>query len=400
MKKIILLILLSMGLFPYFENNSFRISASEVAAQMGFGEESGGESGVCVGSHSHFEDREDGSVWEVTCNYSGDCETGERFDEECSDEMVFPPTNGECDPSDPYGECYDDGGGGCDPNDPYGECYNGGSGGGPGGGGSGGIQNLYQGVLPIGHSVHTLSGYQESMLGCNVPPYPDEQLGFDFIERNEHRDALGSTWTTSTDLRLLSEDQLYEKVKDLFTSTSTGDLETVALDMLNHFKNGHGATYSNAILTNAVASNSAFKDWSTKIIDDFISNVRYYNNNINEATTANNFSNLPSLSFNSLSDKVTGLGITVHQVYDANAYLTNLTYDNTTRTYTGTMNFRLRDDFGLDRPDVQVHGNDQMPYGAGGAFKSWYLLQRYRCGNDLYKSFETRVNISVQFETH
>jgi len=55
-------------------------------------------------------------------------------------------------------------------------------------------------------------------------------------------------------------------------------------------------------------------------------------------------------------------------------------------TYTGTLHFTFKDNFGLDEKDLNKYG-----FIAG--FRSWYILQHYDKFNSKYKPFKTIVSI-------
>lgn len=364
MKKAILLVLLLMGLVPYIENGSLHLG-TKVMAQIG--EEADPDISVCVGESTFSQTLSDGSVLSEHCTFSSNCVTGEKYDEDCTTTFTPPTDAGDDDPDDPYG----------------------GGTGGSTGGGSGNAPTLliYHNYLPIGLTGHTLSYYQESMQSCDNPAA--NSLGFDFTEVVNRTTEYGMPYTTTNDLMSFSNSDLKQRVKDLFEWTSMGSMETVALDMLERFYSGNGSPYSNSQLPSIVASSSAFDDWSNNVINTYIQNLR---SNGNDVTTAGSFP-LQELKFDGLGYNMGGLGITLHSVWETNVYVNNLVYNSSTNTYSGTVTFALKDDFGLDRNDVVSNLNREIPPGASSAFKAWYILQHYRCS----KPFETNVIISKSF---
>ena len=56
-------------------------------------------------------------------------------------------------------------------------------------------------------------------------------------------------------------------------------------------------------------------------------------------------------------------------------------------SYSGTLRFIFKDNFGLNDPDVEQYGK----YHDG--FKSWFILQHYDEYNEKYKPFKTVVKI-------
>ena len=79
--------------------------------------------------------------------------------------------------------------------------------------------------------------------------------------------------------------------------------------------------------------------------------------------------NTPLPKFNNY-DWLNGLGAAVHDVYAVQVTLSNLEFKG--EDIRGTLTYKIQDHFGLDRPDVDGKGFENlMPY------RSWFLLQRY-----------------------
>lgn len=100
--------------------------------------------------------------------------------------------------------------------------------------------------------------------------------------------------------------------------------------------------------------------------------------------------------FNSAADKVQGLTIAVNDVWAGKAEIA--TYEKFGDFYKGTIKVTLYDHFGLDYPDI---GPDPTTgrvkfYGLASGFRSWFVLQHYKCF--AYKPFLTVIELSYPFQ--
>ncbi|MFV0306098.1 MAG: DUF3289 family protein, partial [Moheibacter sp.] len=187
---------------------------------------------------------------------------------------------------------------------------------------------------------------------------------------------------------LKNDTTLKAYMNQLMTSLSIGDMETVALEMSSKFQNGSGGTYSSSILNKKVKENTAF--------------ITYHYNFLNELKLklkSNDFSpkgmepiSMKLLNFSSFVDKVSGLGITIHQVWSVKAEIKNYFYNKCNCFYGFDLEYTFYDHFGLDWDDIVKHGSDRIPqYHTGDFFKAWYILQHYRSA----KPFITEIKNSV-----
>ncbi len=181
-----------------------------------------------------------------------------------------------------------------------------------------------------------------------------------------------------------------------------GNMQDVALDMLNHFKNGSGTNYSNPLLTAKVAQDETFQNWANTVIDDYLTAIKNNNGLLSTTTSTPAAIKLadPNGSLNQMLNCAGGLGITLDAITETNILLTNLRFNYTTNKYEGTMKFVLKDEFGLDADDILVNGERDIPPGAGEAFRAWFILQHYRCGGASTinaKPFTTQLELTINF---
>lgn len=173
----------------------------------------------------------------------------------------------------------------------------------------------------------------------------------------------------------------------LMESLAMGEMETVVLSMQKHFAAGTGGIYKNTTLDRHVESNPAFKTYHESFKSKLQSSLKAVDYNLNNQHTV--LMNL--LNFSSLMDKITGLGIAVHQVWSVKAEIKNYTYYKSKRYWTGDLHYTFYDTYGLDWEDILKHGNDRIPqYQTGNCFKAWYILQHYRNA----KPFITEMNVT------
>lgn len=189
---------------------------------------------------------------------------------------------------------------------------------------------------------------------------------------------------------LLNNDTLKRYLNQLMESLSIGRMETVALEMADRFANGVGGTYKNDILDDTIANNPAFVSYHYNFLKEVkaaLNAAAYDAANISEIS-------MRLLNFSSFWDKVSGLGITIHQVWSVKAELKNYTYNSCSKMWSGHLVYTFYDHFGLDWDDIEKHGSDRIPqYHTGDCFKAWYILQHYRNAKPFITEFKRTVFI-------
>ncbi|HFE47711.1 MAG TPA: DUF3289 family protein [Chromatiaceae bacterium] len=203
-----------------------------------------------------------------------------------------------------------------------------------------------------------------------------------------------------------SDDELNAYMRSLMTSTSIGDMETVALEMQKRFADATGGTYHSAILDAEIANNPAFVTYHgaflKKLIPAITNSVRGYSPSSlppSMASLVNPLNITPLtmslLNFSSFWDKISGLGITVHQVWSAKAELKDFHVESSGRFWLCWLHYTFYDHFGLDWEDILKHGDDRLPkYHTGDQFKAWYILQHYRTAKPFITEMSRKVYIS------
>lgn len=185
-----------------------------------------------------------------------------------------------------------------------------------------------------------------------------------------------------------TDSRLYDYMHDLMTSLSIGDMETVAVEMLNKFITGKKGNYKSGLLNTEISNNPAFVQYHNAFfreLQPIIKSALFSPHNITPIS-------MNLLNFSSFLDKVGGLGITVHQVWSTRAELIDFRVNNSGNHWSARLKYTFYDHFGLDWEDIKKHGDDIIPrYHTGDEFKAWYILQHYRTA----KPFITEMNRSV-----
>lgn len=182
--------------------------------------------------------------------------------------------------------------------------------------------------------------------------------------------------------------ELEERLRDLVKSLSTGAMEAVALRMVDHFIGGTGTAFEDATLNDEVRNNPAFLEYHRRFSANLAAAIAACDYDLNRIKPVP----MDLLNFSSLSDKIGGLGITIHQVWSAIADVSDFVVNCGTRRWSGRLHYTLYDHFGLDWADIEKHGDDHMPRpGTGNGFKAWYILQHYRQA----RPFITEIRVSL-----
>ncbi len=181
---------------------------------------------------------------------------------------------------------------------------------------------------------------------------------------------------------------------------STEPLQTVVLDMIDHFMSGSGIDYSNDTLTEKVLEHESTQNYIASVKKCISQLLNQYNGDIMALDyIASNRKNNPLVQlmqnnkiyqpvYNTANDKITGLTICIDGLWGNQIEVKS--YSKTGNTYSGVLSFTLYDHFGLDAADVEKYG-----YLVG--FRAWYILQHNKEYNGAYKPFVTTIYFEVPF---
>lgn len=181
---------------------------------------------------------------------------------------------------------------------------------------------------------------------------------------------------------------------------STEPLQTVILDMIDHFMSGSATEYSHETLTEKVIEHSSTQNYIESVKNCINHLLNLYNGDIMQLYyVSSNRDNNPLVQlmkdnkiyqpvYNTANDKVTGLTICLDGLWGNQIEVKS--YSKSGNSYSGVLSFTLYDHFGLDAPDVEKYG-----YLAG--FRAWYILQHNKDFNGAYKPFVTKINFEIPF---
>ena len=181
---------------------------------------------------------------------------------------------------------------------------------------------------------------------------------------------------------------------------STEPLQTVVLDMIDHFMSGTGTDYSNETLTEKVIAHSSTQTYIESVKNCINQLINLYNGDIMQLYyIVSNRNNNPLVQlmknnkiyqpvYNTTNDKITGLTICLDGLWGNQIEVKS--FSKSGNSYSGVLSFTLYDHFGLDAPDVEKYG-----YLAG--FRAWYILQHNKDFNGTYKPFVTKINFDIPF---
>ncbi len=185
-------------------------------------------------------------------------------------------------------------------------------------------------------------------------------------------------------------------VKSLF---SVGELETVALDMVEQFKQSHGNEYSNSILTKHVKAHPSTQRFCLSIEDEIADRLNKSKgdiSNIEDAIihfTDNEIGKFGKRGwghpqFSALKDTFYG-GLTICMNDTWSYEIKLIKYKKVDDgNYEATYKVALYDHFGLDMPDIEK----KYYYLPG--FRYWFILQHIRG----FKPFITKVEFEKTFK--
>jgi hypothetical protein len=224
----------------------------------------------------------------------------------------------------------------------------------------------------VGDNAKTVqtSPPQESMTSCDNPTSQVTPLGL-------------------SGYMSLSNSILETQMGELFSDGTLPftDLRAVANSMLALFKTNTSVStvFSDSRLTAKVESSSEFQTYRTDV-ENILKGVM---NTHSGSLASLSYQPLNNLTFSTILQQLTGLGILLHTIYSIKAEVTTYMVKASTKEYYATVKYTFRDDFGLD-------ANDLIRNTAFPNFKAWYILQHFRC----YKPFITEVVINTKLNGH
>lgn len=212
---------------------------------------------------------------------------------------------------------------------------------------------------------------------------------------------------TETDLLLMDNymigktaDDYLRQWKALVELNTTTSLRSVALNMVDHFMEGSGTSYSNSELTQMVRQHTSSIEYVNKVTTQIkktisihsgdLSKMQYIRKDRYDLTLVKLMSNekIYEPVFDESADNFNGLGICIHSLWGTKIEITS--YSEINGQYTGTLHFTYYDHFGLDWSDLSA----QLDFFG---IRAWYILQHYTEFQGKYKPYLTLIEFDVPF---
>lgn len=168
----------------------------------------------------------------------------------------------------------------------------------------------------------------------------------------EELNELHFLMSTQTNWAKTNPEYLFNSFKGFAKLSSTGDLQKVALDMIDHFKNGNSKDYANEILTKETKNHESTKEFVYWVQSSVHRHLKNNNGNINELKyyegskdvkgTVQKSIMLGTLpAFATWKDNFGGLGICVHDVWATNIEIVDYTFDGKYKPFVDIMEFEV-----------------------------------------------------------
>ncbi|MEY9870437.1 uncharacterized protein (TIGR03034 family) [Peribacillus sp. B2I2] len=197
-------------------------------------------------------------------------------------------------------------------------------------------------------------------------------------------------------------DILFDEFEWMSTSLfSTGEMEDVILDMIDHFEEGNGTDYRNQTLTKKAREHETTKAYIEFLKNALVDELKKNGGNLaalqfdKSTKDTDKFyqyiqDNAVYPTFSTWGDRTGGLTISVNDTWGNTVSVKDFSVEN--NHFKGVMHVRLYDHFGLDQPDVEKE------YVNLAGFRAWFVLQHYDDYDGEYKPFVTLMEMDIPFE--
>lgn len=256
---------------------------------------------------------------------------------------------------------------------------------------------------PLDSLIHSFLIYETVKCDEEIKSIMPEDYTYGDKTKSQLRDMKKISWIDFVGYN--NEKQYLSDMKRLMKTFSKGDMQKVALDMVDNFASGTGADYRNDILNEEVKNHQNTKTYVEgikSIIDNYI--IEHNGDISGLIYTKERRENGTSFMVNKMveneinqpvyGDIFSGLGITVDSLYGNQVEITSYHYDSNTNSFEYTLHFTMYDIFGLDSADVTRKAVLFMKYGDFGGFAEWYILQHYDEYKGKYVPFITYIEFT------
>ena len=236
--------------------------------------------------------------------------------------------------------------------------------------------------------------HRYKMKGINIAQtgIADDMCYGNGVDRTPHfaytRDEIAALGFLMSISMVTTNEDLWQSLRtmvaDLF---STGELETVALKMVDRFSRNRGGEFSDPVLTQEVTRHPSTVSFCKQVDINIQERLRQNKGDIGKLEN----STIPKPdardiykhpTFSTLRDTFAGgLTICINDTWAYEIFVTNFIW-NSELEYTVSYKVVLYDHFGLDIPDLRVKSYYALP-----GFRAWFVLQHFRN----FRPFVTRV---------
>lgn len=212
---------------------------------------------------------------------------------------------------------------------------------------------------PLNPLVHAFVIYETQKNDTDLKAMSFNERPEDYQYADKSQDELRSMpWINWSDFFLVSVNDYKYSWQELMKMFSTGDMQDVALDMVEHFMSGSGEDYHNNTLSKEVEDHENTETYVNEISEIFedliksnngnIASVKYDKNNRDDSSMVSKMSNKVNEPI--YNDYFSGLGICVDGLYGNRIEVTSYEFDGVNYKY--TLHFTMYDIFGLDSSDI------------------------------------------------
>lgn len=258
---------------------------------------------------------------------------------------------------------------------------------------------------PLNPLVHAFVIYETQKNDTDLKAMSFNERPEDYQYADKSQDELRSMpWINWSDFFLVSVNDYKYSWQELMKMFSTGDMQDVALDMVEHFMSGSGEDYHNNTLSKEVEDHENTETYVNEISEIFedliksnngnIASVKYDKNNRDDSSMVSKMSNKVNEPI--YNDYFSGLGICVDGLYGNRIEVTSYEFDGVNYKY--TLHFTMYDIFGLDSSDITDNYISFVPpFGILAGFRAWYILQHYDEYAGKYQPFISYMEFDKTF---
>ncbi|WP_342753706.1 DUF3289 family protein [Pantoea sp. MBD-2R] len=171
-----------------------------------------------------------------------------------------------------------------------------------------------------------------------------------------------------------------------------GPYKNIIKKVFNHMQLNDGRDFYDAEMSQAYKRmiESDISVTSTKMaIINTLNTFNKWNRGLSARDFSQNISQSHLPIFKRPTDRINGLGISIHQINSTKIIIERLQFEG--NKYTATLLFRGQDHFGLDTTDIQ-----DVRFKYLQIFRIWFVLQRYEklAYKPFFTNMEARINIT------